>query len=107
MTKMKIVKKIENIYNTIIKKYIEKNNLQSHYVYYPLGNDKNIIVPRNDYTAIYFVASTTRLYLKFNEGGKLIHIAWLDEYDELPINLTYKDYIYAYKRLKELSVRLV
>jgi len=102
-----ILQKIEVIYNTILKKYIEKNNLQSHHVYYPLKNDKNIIVLRNDYIAIFFVDTTNRLYLKFNVDGKLIQIAWLDEYDEIPINLTYKDYIYAYKRIKELGVMLV
>jgi hypothetical protein len=106
---MKIEKRVENIYKSIIKKYIERNNLQSHLVYYPLQNNKNIIVPRTDYTNIYFVVDTTkRLQLKFNEDGKLLSVSWLDEFGRKKlVKLTYKDFIYAYKRIKEIGIMLV
>jgi len=109
-----IIRKIEDVYNSIIKKYIQKNNLYEglelvhEFDYYPLPDDKNILFALSiDYIDIYFFDGVRWLIARFNEDGKLINVAWLDEYDELPINIPYKDYIYAYKRIKELGVMLV
>jgi hypothetical protein len=106
---MKIVKKIETIYNNVIKKYIEKNNLWKNYEVryhnYPLQDDGTIgILINDDYIEIYIFDGIAKwLYFMFNEDGKLFKILSpsVKSYDK------YKDCIYAYKRLKELSVRLV
>jgi hypothetical protein len=112
--KMKIIKKIEVVYNGIIKRYIERNDLRSRLppgiTYYPLNGEEAIAVFwNNGDTGICFRVdyyNSSRLedwfYLKFTKDGK-----FKDAYYYTDPYLQYGDFVYAYKRLKELSLMLL
>jgi hypothetical protein len=103
-----ILQKIEDIYNNVIKKYIGKNNLYekvaSEIGYYPLSDDEDILfVYSINYIDIYFFDGVRWLIAGFNEDGKLLNVSWAHTLRDV----TYKDYIFLYNCLKELSIKLV
>jgi hypothetical protein len=101
----RIIKKIETIYKLILKKYIERQNFPKMQTVY-FVKDINLILD-NSYTAFYFYVNNNKwLHLRFNKNDKLIDVSWLEP--KLgKRKIVYKDFVYAYKRVKELGVMLV
>jgi hypothetical protein len=113
--KEKILQKIEDIYNSVIKKYIEKNNLPygltKGTVFY-LTEDKKVDITRYEdedvdidfYTSIIEKRQHGWLTFKFTKFGKLKEVIYTGS-SSAQVKLT--DLLEGYRCMKELSIKLV
>jgi hypothetical protein len=101
--KEKIVKKIENIYKTIWKKYVNK---LSSYQTIKLGNDdKYIVITNYRYgVAIGYSLFDDFFILRFSKRSKLKYIGLGNK--EI-LDLSSAELAYYYKCIKQLTVLLV
>lgn len=88
----------------MLKKYIERQNFPKKLTV-DFVKDVMLFLD-NNYTALYFYDNKKWLHLRFNKNAKLINISWL-EFKLSKRKIVYKDFVYAYKRVKELGVMLV
>jgi len=112
--KEKVVKKIEIVYNTILKKYIKKNLIYGFSIrnMFRLVGDKRIIITRYEdedvdidfYTSIIEKRQHGWLSFKFTKFGKLQEVI----YTASPLaQVKLTELLECYQCMKELSIKLV
>jgi hypothetical protein len=103
LKKKEIIRKIENIYKTVWKKYVNK---LSPYQTIQLGNDDKYIVITNygHGVAIAYNLFGDFFILHFSNRSKLKYIGLGNEE---PLNLSSAQLAYYYKCIRQLTVLLV